>query len=615
MNQIRNFSIISHIDHGKSTLADRFLEITGTVSKEKMSAQFLDMMDLEKERGITIKLQPVRMTYYLKPNTYHLNLIDTPGHVDFSYEVSRSLAAVEGTILLVDAQKGIQAQTLANLKIAREQGLVIIPVVNKIDLANASIEETRQDLAQILGISKDKIFTISAKYGTNVQSLLEAVIEKVPLPKNEEKKPLRALVFDSKYDSYKGVIAYVRIMDGEIKKDEKIELIAAKTEAIAKDVGYFQPELSPRNCLAAGEIGYIATGVKEPGKVRVGDTITKLKNKKEKQKVVDIEPLPGYQEPKPKVFASIYPKNADNFAFLEDALNKLKLSDPSLIFEPESKIILGQGFRCGFLGGLHIEIVLERLRREFNLDLIVSSPSVSYKIRYVDPVRNSISNGVDGKEEIIYSPSSWPDLKKMLRVAEIQEPWTKLEIMTPTNHLGNTMKLLETFQAKYKETKYFGSETVLLIYEIPLREIITQFYDKLKTATQGYGSMNYEIFGYKKADLVKLEILIANEKEEVFSKIVPRSFAEQEGRKTVKKLKELLPLQLFSVPLQAVVQGKVIARETIRARAKDVTAPLYGGDYTRKKKLLEKQKKGKKDLKEKGRVNIPQNVFLEMFNR
>ena len=432
MEQIRNFSIISHIDHGKSTLADRFLEITDTVASEKMRAQFLDMMDLERERGITIKLQPVRMEY----KNYILNLIDTPGHVDFSYEVSRSLAAVEGAVLLVDATKGIQAQTLANLKIAQEQKLVIIPAVNKIDLPNARIEETKKSLAQILGISKDKVFAISAKQGTNVRELLEEVIKKVPSPQDRKQTPLRALVFDSKYDKYKGVIAYIRVVNGEIKKGEKIYLMATKTECEAKEIGYFKPEMFPQNSLIAGEIGYIATGIKEPGKVRVGDTIISHLVAESLNHL--IEPLSGYKEPKPKIFAGIYPKNADDFSLLKDSLNKLKLTDPSLFFELESKPALGQGFRCGFLGTLHIEIVLERLCREFGLDLIVSSPSVNYKIKYID-----------GREKFVYSASHWPQADQMSKVSEIQEPWVRLEIMTPTNYFGQIMKILDTLQANY----------------------------------------------------------------------------------------------------------------------------------------------------------------------
>ncbi|MFQ6049946.1 MAG: translation elongation factor 4 [Candidatus Paceibacterales bacterium] len=592
MENTRNFCIISHIDHGKSTLADRFLELTKTIPEGKMRPQFLDMMDLEREKGITIKMQPVRMTYYLTPNTYYLNLIDTPGHVDFSYEVSRSLAAVEGAILLIDGTKGIQAQTLANLELAKQQNLVIIPAVNKIDLPHAQIEETKEEIAQIFNILKDEIFTISAKYGTNVKGFLEAIIRKIPSPKGDSGKPLRALVFDSKYDPYKGVIAYLRIFDGEVLAGDKIYLIQAGIESQVKEIGYFKPTLEPSQELKAGEIGYVATGIKDPSMVRVGETITKLK-------IDQIKPLPGYQEPKPVVFASIYPKNPDDFQTLKEALDKLKLNDAAFIFEREKREFLGRGFRCGFLGSLHAEIICERLRREFDLDLIISTPSVIYKI--IDK---------KDKEKLTFSASDLPDRSE---IKQIQEPWVKLEMMTPVNYLGKVLEILKNLRGKHLKTKYFGQQRLLLIYEIPLRKIIVEFHDLLKGATQGFASMNYEILGYYPSDLVKLEILIAGRKEEVFSKVVEEDEAYQEGKKIISKLKEILPAQLFAVPLQAAVSGRIIARETIKAKRRDVVAPLYGGDYTRKRKLLEKQKKGKKRLKEKGRVIIPSKVFFEMF--
>jgi len=599
---IRNFSIIAHIDHGKSTLADRFLELTKTVPKEKMRPQYLDTMDLERGKGITIKMHPVRMSYFLHSTSYILNLIDTPGHVDFSYEVSRSLAAVEGTILLVDATQGIQAQTLANLELAKKNDLVIIPAINKIDLfttyradgssmgSQANIEETKKELADLLNISPDEVFLISAKCGTNVEKLLEAVIKKIPPPHNDEEKPFRALIFDSKYDPFRGVICYVRIFDGEIANGEKIYLMANKTEGKVKELGYFGPEFSPKEKLVAGEIGYIATGIKEPEKIRVGDTITKME---------EARPLPGYKEPKPMVFASFYPENPDNFELLEEALSKLKLNDASFTFQPERKESLGRGFLCGFLGSLHAEIVAERLRREFGLSLVISTPSVVYKI---------ITKKDEGLS--IYSPSDWPDLSM---VQDIREPWVKLEIITPSNYLGRVLEIFENSEAISIEKKYFGQNRLILFYEIPLREIIVGFYDSLKGASQGFASMNYEFLEYRPRDLVKLEILIAGKKEEAFSKIVPKDRAFEEGRKIVKKLKEILPSQLFSVALQAVISGKIIARETIKAKRRDVTAPLYGGDYTRKRKLLDKQKKGKKRLKEVGEIRIPQNVFFEMF--
>ena len=603
MENTHNLVIISHIDHGKSTLADRLLELTGTIPKEKMREQFLDSMDLERGRGITIKMHPVRMTYILNSKFYILNLIDTPGHVDFSYEVSRSLVAVEGAILLVDATKGIQAQTLANLELAKKQNLVIIPAVNKIDSPQAKIGETKTDLAKLLNILEKEVFEISAKYGTNVEKLLQAVIEKIPCPKGNPEKPLRALIFDSKYDPFKGVIAFVRVIDGKVSSGEKIYLIQTKTEGEVKEIGYFKPELVETYELKAGEIGYIATGIKTPAKVRVGETITKISN-------LNVEPLPGYQTPKPMVFASIYPENPDDFDLLKTALAKLKLNDASLSFEPEMREFLGRGFRCGFLGTLHAEITSERLSREFSLSLIISTPSVVYRV--INQKNQEIS---------IYSPSDWPPQDE---IKKIKEPWARLEIITPQNFLGRVLEILKGTEGKSIETRYFGLNKVLLIYEVPLREIIVGFYDNLKGQTQGFASMNYEFLdsnppttqqglGYRPADLVKLEILIAGGREEAFSKIAPRTKAYQEGKRMVEKLKKILPSQLFSVPLQAVVSGKIIARETIKAKRRDVIAPLYGGDYTRKRKLLEKQKRGKKELKEKGRIRIPPKVFLEMF--
>jgi GTP-binding protein LepA len=591
MKNIRNFCIIAHIDSGKSTLADRFLEITKTVEERNMKEQVLDRMDLERERGITIKLQPVRMNYTLDAKPYILNLIDTPGHVDFSYEVSRSLAAVEGAILLVDATKGIQAQTLANLDLARKQNLVIIPAVNKIDLLQAETEKTVQEIVNLLNINKEEIFLISAKCGTNVEQLLKTVVEKIPCPKGNREKPLKALIFDSQYDFYKGVIAFVRVFDGEIRENQNIYLIQGRTKGEAKEIGIFSPELISIGKLEAGEIGYIATGIKEPEKVRAGDTITNLN--------LDAEPLQGYQELKPMVFASFYPENPDQFELLKTGLAKLKLNDASLFFEPETKDFLGRGFRCGFLGSLHAEIISERLRREFNLKLIISSPSVVYKAIHEE----------QKKEFFISSAQDWPEKKDLI----IEEPWVRLEIITPQRFLSSISDILRKMSGIYIESKYFSSDRLFLIYEIPFREIVTGFYDKLKSQTQGFASVNYQSIGYRKADLVKLEILVAGEKQEAFSRIISNKDTYQQGKKIVEKLKDILPAQLFSVPLQAMVSGKIIARETLGSKGKDVIAGLYGGDYTRKKKLLEKQKKGKKALKEKGKINIPQDVFLKMF--
>jgi len=589
-NNIRNFAILSHIDHGKSTLADRFLELTETISKNKMRPQFLDTMDLERERGITIKMQPVRMEYNFSGEKYILNLIDTPGHVDFSYEVSRSLAAVEGVVLLVDASKGIQAQTLANLELVQKQSLVIIPVVNKIDLAQAKIEETVQEVAILLKVEKEKIIKISAKFGTNVEQILEAIIKRIPEPPKENINNLfRALIFDSEYDSYKGIIVYIRVIDGEIKRGEQIELLAAKTEGEARELGYFKPEFFPQEKLSAGEIGYIATGVKKPGNVRVGDTIIKFNPA---ESGINIEPLPGYQKPQSVVFASLYPENPDQFDLLKEALKKLKLNDPSLFFEPETKEALGRGFRCGFLGTLHAEIISERLYREFGPNLVISPASVVYK--------------VDGK--LIYSAVDWPQSYGLT-----EELWASLEIITLTRYLGNVLEILKNFQGNYLDTKYIGLEKAILFYEVPLRAIVANLYDKIKSVSQGYASMSYKILGFRKGDLVKMEILVAGEKKEALSKIVLRTQVFYQGKKLVEKLKEVLPSQQFSIALQAVVGGKIVARETIRARRKDVTGYLYGGDYTRKRKLLEKQKKGKKILKVKGKVIIPSRAYLEIF--
>ena len=592
MENIRNFVIFSHIDHGKSTLADRFLELTNTIPKEKMRSQFLDMMDLEREKGITIKMQPVRMGYTLNSKPYILNLIDTPGHVDFNYEVSRSLAAVEGGILLVDATKGIQAQTLANLDLAKKEKVVIIAAVNKIDLAHADIEETKTEIVEVLNIPRNEIFAISGKKGTNVEILLKEVIKRVPSPEGSVEKPFKALIFDSKYDSFKGIITYVRVFDGKVRAGDRVYLVQADIEVQIKEVGYFTPTLKPCQELKGGEIGYIATGVKEPAKIRVGETITL-------SGVKTIKSLPGYKKPKSMVFASIYPQNSDNFEALKEALNKLKLNDASLNFEVEAKEFLGRGFKCGFLGSLHAEIICERLKREYNLNLIISTPSVVYKI--VDK---------KDKEKTIFLAKDWLSESQ---IKEIREPWVKLEIITPADYLGGVMEILEGLRGKHIETEYLTQQRLLLIYEVPLRRIIIGFFDKLKGVSQGFASMNYEFLGYRKGNLVKLDILIKGEKEDIFSKIVERENAFKEGKKMVLKLKEIIPAQLFSLPIQAAISGKIIARATIKARRRDVTAPLYGGDVTRKMKLLERQKKGKKKLKERGQVHIPPNVFLEMF--
>jgi len=593
---IRNFSIIAHIDHGKSTLADRLLEITGTIDPKKMMPQFLDSMDLEREKGITIKLKAIRMNYNFEGKDYILNLVDTPGHVDFSYEVSRSMEAVEGAILLVDATQGIQAQTLANLNLAKQQNLKIIPVINKIDSPIANVEGSVDELANILNILPDEIIKISAKNGTNVKELLEEVIKQVPPPKESLSQDFRALIFDSEYDSFKGVIAFVRVVDGEISNGEKIKLMATDTSAEIKELGYLNPTFSAKDKIKAGDIGYIATGIKEPGKVTAGDTIIKLPPSGVKTNLL---PLPGYQEPKPMVFASLYPENPDDFDILKVALSKLKLSDPALVFEQEAKEALGRGFNCGFLGTLHIEIISERLSREFGLNLVISTPSVVYRVF-----------DQKGKEIIIYSASDWPDQS---RIKNTEEPWVSLEVIAPSNRIGKLMEVLKSLKGNYVETNYLTPERAIIIFETPLRGIIANLYEKIKTVSQGYASMNYKLLGYRPGKLVKMEIWVAGHKEEAFSRIVSEDEAYQEGKRMVEKLKEVLPPEQFSVALQAMIGGKVIARETMKAYMKDVAGYLYGGDITRKNKLRDKQKKGKKLMKEKGKVNVPTKAFLEVF--
>jgi GTP-binding protein LepA len=570
--------------------------MTGTIDPKKMMPQFLDSMDLEREKGITIKLKAIRMNYNFEGKDYILNLVDTPGHVDFSYEVSRSMEAVEGAVLLVDATQGIQAQTLANLELAKQQNLKIIPVINKIDSPIAKVEESVEELANILNIMPEEIIKISAKEGTNVKQVLETIIREVPPPTESQKQDFRALIFDSEYDSFKGVIAFVRVVDGEISNGEKIELMATKSPAEVKELGYLNPTFSARDKIKAGDIGYIATGIKEPGKVRAGDTIIKLQNINTKGSV---QALPGYQEPKPMVFASLYPENPDDFDVLKVALSKLKLSDPSLVFEQEMKEALGRGFNCGFLGTLHIEIISERLQREFGLTLVISTPSVVYKV----------FNQKD-KEILIHSAADWPDQSTIKRT---EEPWVSLEVIAPSGHIGRLMDILKSLKGNYVKTDYLTPERAIIVFETPLRGIIANLYDKIKTASQGYASMNYKILGFRPGKLVKMEIWVAGHKEEALSRIVAEDEAYGEGKKMVEKLKEVLTAEQFSVALQAMIGGKVIARETISAKRKDVTGYLYGGDITRKNKLLDKQKRGKKLMKQKGSVNIPSKAFLEVF--
>lgn len=599
---IRNFVIIAHIDHGKSTLADRLLEVTGTVEKRKMHEQYLDMNPLERERGITIKMQPVRMEYVLAGQKYILNLIDTPGHVDFSYEVSRALAAVEGAILLVDATQGVQAQTIANLHLAERENLKIIPAVNKIDLPSAQVHKTEEEIRTLLPDAMH-ILKISGKTGEGVVELLREVVEKVPAPvfhnklsiTNNQEQLLRALIFDSLYDSYQGVVSYVRVVEGEIKKGGKVKFIATKEETETLEVGIFSPERVAKDKLSAGEIGFIATGIKEVEKVRVGDTVTSATSKQ-----LLVTPLAGYREPEPMVFASIFPENQDEYEELRDSLKKLKLNDAALVFEPEESSALGRGFRAGFLGMLHMEIVSERIRREYGLKLTFTNPSVAFKVRF------------SGREEIIYSAAKMPDPHQVL---SIEEPWVMVEVVTPPRFLGVLTVLVNDRTGMIKETFSIAGERMLVSFEAPLREIIVDFYDKLKSISQGFASMSYEVIGFRPADLVRLDILVAGEKVTSLSEMAPREKAYFIGRERIQKLKELLPRELFAVALQAQVEGRIIARETLTALKKDVTGYLYGGDRTRKMKLWKKQQKGKKKLKEMGRVEIPPEVYLKILKR
>ena len=592
---IRNFLIIAHIDHGKSTLADRLLEVTKTVDPRKMREQFLDQMDLERERGITIKMQPVRMEYKGSSGEYIFNLIDTPGHVDFGYEVSRSLAAVEGAILLVDATKGIQAQTVSNAELAILQGLKIIPVINKIDLPQARTKEISQELAAFLEIDEKEVSSVSAKTGEGVAELLNRIPTEIEAPAGKETDNFRALIFDSRYDSFRGVIIYIRVVDGAIKKGDKISFVASKARGEALELGTFHPELVPCNDLGAGEIGYIVTGLKDPMLCRVGDTIKLNIN------TVKVEPLPGYLEPQPVVFASFFPNNADAFPSLADALNKFKLNDAALTFDVTSSDALGRGFRCGFLGTLHMEITLERLHREYGLTLVATLPTVK--------ITAKLKNG---KTFTVITPKELPSPET---VEGLYEPWAKIEILSLPEDLPSVMRLVQETRAQVDEIKTIASTRVVLKAQVPLIDIIVDFADRLKSVSRGYASITWEPFGEKLGDLVRMDILVAGSEVEAFSRILPKDRAEREGRVMVGRLKEYLPRQLFSVPIQAAIGGNIIARETLSALRKDVTGYLYGGDYTRKRKLLEKQKKGKKKLKAMGKVDIPQETFLALLKR
>ena len=591
---IRNFSIIAHIDHGKSTLADRLIEITGVLSKREMEAQVLDNMEIEKERGITIKSQAVRMKYKAKDgNEYELNLIDTPGHVDFNYEVSRSLAACDGAVLVVDASQGVEAQTLANVYLAIDNNLEILPVINKIDLPNARPDEVKKEIEDIIGIPAMDAPCISAKSGLNVEEVLERIVTDLPAPTGDENKALKCLIFDSLYNDYKGVIAYVRVKDGTVKVGDEIMLMAAKKTFTVTEVGHFEPgTYEPCEYLEAGEVGYIAASIKNLSDIRVGDTIT-LKNSPAE------EPLPGYKKVNPMVYCGLYPMDGSDYENLKVALEKLKLNDAALEYEAETSNALGFGFRCGFLGLLHLEIIEERLEREFDLSLITTSPSVIYKVYKTD-----------GTMLELYNPS---DLPVPNEISYMEEPFVTAEILTPKEYVGNIMEICQNRRGNYIDMKYLDENRVNLIYEMPLNEIIYDFFDQLKSRTKGYASFDYEIKDYRRSELVKLDIWVNGEGVDALSFIVHKDSSYERGKKMIEKLKTAIPRQLFAIPIQAVIGGKIIARETISAMRKDVLAKCYGGDITRKKKLLEKQKKGKKKMRQIGNVEIPQEAFLSVL--
>ncbi|MFA5129391.1 MAG: translation elongation factor 4 [Patescibacteria group bacterium] len=596
---LRNFCIIAHIDHGKSTLADRLLEMTGTIEKRKMTEQMLDTMELEQERGITIKLQPARMRYVSKLDgkEYQLNLIDTPGHVDFSYEVSRSLAAVEGAILLVDATQGVQAQTIANLYLAIEQGLEIIPVLNKIDLPNADVDRRAEELLHLIGCKREEILTASGKTGEGVDEVLETIVHRVPAPKGDRNALSRALIFDSKYDDYRGVIAYVRMVDGDLSKRDQIYFKATGAKGDALEVGFLDPSFRETPTLETGEIGYIVTGLKDIAQVRVGDTVARVKHA---DQVVSLE---GYKTVKPMVYAGIFPKMADDYGELRDAMDKLRLNDAALSFEPEHHSALGFGFRCGMLGMLHMEIVTERLAREHQMEVIVTTPSVAYEV--------TRTNGI---EEVITSPLDYPDPST---IRETREPWSKVDIVTPSEYFGSVMTLVTERRGVFRTTEWLDPTRAILHYDMPLSSVIVDFYDKLKSATQGYASLNYEISDFRPADIVRLDIMVAEELVPSLSTLVHESEARQRGRDIVATLKETLDRQQFVIKIQAAIGAKVIASERISAFRKDVTGYLYGGDVTRKMKLLQKQKKGKERMMKmgKGRVDIPTDAFIKVLKR
>jgi len=591
---IRNFSIIAHIDHGKSTLADRILEITETVSQREMLDQFLDDMELERERGITIKAHSVRVLYNSESDgrQYIFNLIDTPGHVDFSYEVSRSLAACEGAILVVDATQGIQAQTLANVYLAVNNNLEIIPVINKIDLKSARIDEVAMELGSVLGVKEEKILKVSAKTGYGIEKILERIVTDIPHPDGDPESPLQALIFDSHYDSYRGVVVLIRVVNGSINKGNKIKFMGENLTSEVEEVGIFGPDMIEKEMLTAGEVGYIITGIKEVGSIMVGDTITALKNPAEKS-------LPGYKKPKPMVYSGLFPIEGGDYENLRDALGKLSLNDSSLDFVPEVSVALGFGFRCGFLGLLHMEIVRERLEREYGSKILISTPNVAYRITKSD---NSVIE--------VKRPSDFPPQEKMLK---IEEPYVEATIITPKDYIGDVMKLANHKRGNFKDMQYISTERVEIKYAMPLSEIIVDFFNLLKSITSGFASLDYEFLKYRPSDMIKLDILVAGEKVDELSTIIHKEKAYQMGREVTQRLRKLIPRQNFEVSIQAAIGKRVVAKERIAPFRKDVTAGLYGGDITRKRKVLEKQKSGKKKMKRIGRVEIPQEAFMSFY--
>lgn len=589
---IRNFSIIAHIDHGKSTLADRLLEETGALEKRELKEQTLDSMDIERERGITIKLNAVELNYHLADEDYVLHLIDTPGHVDFSYEVSRSLAACEGALLVVDAVQGIEAQTLANLYLALEHDLTIIPVINKIDLPNANPEKVKQELMNVIGFREDEFILTSAKTGVGIKELLKAIVDRIPAPKGEDNNPLKALIFDSFFDAYRGVIIFCRVVEGKIKKGDKICLMETGATYDVVELGVTTPKEVKKDQLVTGEVGYIAASIKDISQIKVGDTITTVQYPAS-------SPLPGYQPMKSMVFCGIYPIESNQFDNLREALEKLKLNDASLVFEPETSQALGFGFRCGFLGLLHMEIIEERVEREFGIEIIATSPSVVYEVELTD--RSNL---------MVDSPSLLPDRQK---IASIKEPYIKTNIFSPSEYIGPIMELCQNKRGTYISMEYLDKTRVNIHYEIPLSEIVYDFFDKLKSYTKGYASFDYELIGYRESDLVKMDILLNGEIVDALSVIVHKDFAYNRGKAVVEALKELIPRQMFEVPIQASIGNHVIARTDIKALRKNVLAKCYGGDITRKRKLLEKQKEGKKRMKQVGRVQVPQEAFLAVL--